>query len=601
MTTTGSLYQPLDASSREIRLVTIEAGTQDDIVCTLQAVSLSGDLPCYESVSYCWGDTTSRSRVIVDGQSLAISRNAHGVLKRVRDEFVDRTIWIDAICINQADVAERGHQVACQHFVYHGAVRNIIWLGEEDESVLSALHVMRLILDEARLETNDFNTFFDHVYDEEGHVPTSLSGFTSHFDIDPFLTLLARPWFQRLWVVQEAALARLNIGYCGPHEFSMLDVFRAAAFLYSKRNHLLHDLRSHTGLFNAATVGELADPSHAPGNYRKTDKIKLSSLLRKLQRFETTDPRDHVYGVLGLYRHYLPRRKVPFLLEPDYNKNVIEVLRDGTRFTILDQGSLESLNKVSHWSEEDEGFPSWVPQWHRRFDPSKDTSGLVLFDASLGTPAELVMSRFGGPNTLVVKGFLPDHAGHVVTAISGSYIRLDDAPIFVQEAKAMVEAQQPVKDTYSDISEALSTTLLGNRSLESRPVSKQDLNGLAAFEEYVQTTDALPLPIRALNAFSQMSEPLTWRASRFLSAFWRSCKLRRFFTTSSGRIGIGPPTMREGDFVAILFGGYTPYVLRPEGGQYSLVGECYVHGIMNGEAVERYRDESRLAMTFHIN
>ena len=70
---------------------------------------------------------------------------------------------------------------------------------------------------------------------------------------------------------------------------------------------------------------------------------------------------------------------------------------------------------------------------------------------------------------------------------------------------------------------------------------------------------------------------------------------------ASGHIGIGPPTMQTGDVVAVLFGGYTPFVLRPdEGGQWSLVGECYVQGIMEGEAVERHWEVGGRDEVFHI-
>ncbi|EME84950.1 uncharacterized protein MYCFIDRAFT_41912, partial [Pseudocercospora fijiensis CIRAD86] len=127
----ASFYQPLDTSAREIRLVTVEAGKGDEIHCKLNTVSLDGDLPQYESVSYCWGDITKKSSIVLDGQTTVdVSKNAHAALMRIRDPNIDRTIWIDAICINQTDVEERGSQVSNMHLVYHRATRNLIWLGE---------------------------------------------------------------------------------------------------------------------------------------------------------------------------------------------------------------------------------------------------------------------------------------------------------------------------------------------------------------------------------------------------------------------------------------------------------------------------------------
>jgi hypothetical protein len=71
---------------------------------------------------------------------------------------------------------------------------------------------------------------------------------------------------------------------------------------------------------------------------------------------------------------------------------------------------------------------------------------------------------------------------------------------------------------------------------------------------------------------------------------------RRFFVTTDGHMGLGPFAMEEGDIVTVLFGGAVPYLLRRMGADYWLVGECYVHGIIEGQVIEQLRDKGELAM-----
>ena len=69
------------------------------------------------------------------------------------------------------------------------------------------------------------------------------------------------------------------------------------------------------------------------------------------------------------------------------------------------------------------------------------------------------------------------------------------------------------------------------------------------------------------------------------------CPSRAFFRTREGYIGLGPDYLEIGDIICVLFGGRVPYILRPEKDYFLLVAECYVQGVMGGEAVERMKGE----------
>jgi hypothetical protein len=86
----------------------------------------------------------------------------------------------------------------------------------------------------------------------------------------------------------------------------------------------------------------------------------------------------------------------------------------------------------------------------------------------------------------------------------------------------------------------------------------------------------------------------------FYQAFQNASYARCFFATQSGRIGIGPVDMRPEDIVAVLQGGYLPFILRPDKHQYEFLGPSYVNGIMCGEAVEEHERADMRITIFDI-
>jgi len=74
-----------------------------------------------------------------------------------------------------------------------------------------------------------------------------------------------------------------------------------------------------------------------------------------------------------------------------------------------------------------------------------------------------------------------------------------------------------------------------------------------------------------------------------VSAAWNG---RRFFISEKGYMGLAPITARAGDAICILFGGQVPFILRErDDSEHSMIGECYVHGIMDGEAIGNTRNK----------
>ena len=148
----------------------------------------------------------------------------------------------------------------------------------------------------------------------------------------------------------------------------------------------------------------------------------------------------------------------------------------------------------------------------------------------------------------------------------------------------------------------LATTLTGGVThLKSRAAEEETTRELVAYKHALFTEHRLPLTTMEL---TETSTDLEARVARFVQAMFAICDNRRFFCTACGRIGLGPQTLQSGDVVAVLYGSLAPFVLRPLGSannsEYALIGQCYLHGIMDGEAVRQHRSEGMEDKTFYL-
>jgi len=129
----NDIYLPLNENTQEIRLLTLLPGELDDeLQIDLDIVALIPDIPLhFEALSYAWGPIDDPSQVFVGPkrQHLSITRNLADALRHLRYGDAPRTLWVDAICVNQADLPERGSQVKRMAETYTRASRVVVWLG----------------------------------------------------------------------------------------------------------------------------------------------------------------------------------------------------------------------------------------------------------------------------------------------------------------------------------------------------------------------------------------------------------------------------------------------------------------------------------------
>ncbi|PMD42634.1 heterokaryon incompatibility, partial [Hyaloscypha variabilis F] len=136
------------------------------------------DKPAYEALSYAWGHLVYCEKIYLPTSYLEITSNLATALRQLRHQDRPRKLWVDALCINQSDEAEKGHQVMLMAQIYSGTKSCLAWLGEANTETHAAVRTIRDLASKAwpQLDFKPINAFFKQA------------------------------WFSRLWVVQEACL-----------------------------------------------------------------------------------------------------------------------------------------------------------------------------------------------------------------------------------------------------------------------------------------------------------------------------------------------------------------------------------------------------------
>ncbi|KAK3340820.1 heterokaryon incompatibility protein-domain-containing protein, partial [Neurospora tetraspora] len=272
-----NLYYNVPMSRGHIRLLQLLPHENEDaaIHCRLFCTTLDskGTRP-YEALSYVWGSEDKPCSIFINRCNLAVGENLYAALVHLRDHCIERTIWIDAICINQEDQEEKGHQVQSMAKIYAKASRVIVWLGEEAAGSDQALEGIRIA---AELSTRRL--------DNKAGI----------------LTLLQRPWFRRIWVLQEVAAARHILIKCGSAEVDG-SAFCLGLDALNLSNELPADLRARILSVTYLIRGAIFRPKYATN---QSDNFSLNirplgELIEMYHTREATDRLDKVYALLGM-------------------------------------------------------------------------------------------------------------------------------------------------------------------------------------------------------------------------------------------------------------------------------------------------------------
>ena len=313
-------YKPINLEGPAFRLLRLLKGTGPDIKCELFEAWLSiEDLIPYEAVSYTWGSMELSASVDVDGQTLHITENLYLALNYLRLGGADRILWVDAICIDQGNHQERGHQVQQMGSVYSQADRVVIWLGPATDDTNVLLDSLKRLEQESKRYTCSRWTLTDRRW-RNVWSSLQLELMDKNWNLavrqcTGLESLLERPWFKRVWILQEVANAKRAIVCSGSRSLSAR-IFALAPSLVNV-----------TPGFHCQAVLDIM-----PGSSRKeswwNQRRDLQTLLFKFSRSNAGDPRDMVYALLGICSD---ARDEDFIAV-DYTKELQQVIRDTASF-----------------------------------------------------------------------------------------------------------------------------------------------------------------------------------------------------------------------------------------------------------------------------
>ena len=155
------------------------------------------DEPYYETISYCWGEKPDRVNITANDLPLLVPESSAAVLRRLRHAGEEKTLWIDAVCIDQTNIAERSSQVAMMGHVYSMSKRTWIELGDVDHKRAEAgIREVELLLEEIRSETNDFVDLRQVLYSADGTFCSAKQGLVHDLNVGALEAFLSSPWFR---------------------------------------------------------------------------------------------------------------------------------------------------------------------------------------------------------------------------------------------------------------------------------------------------------------------------------------------------------------------------------------------------------------------
>ncbi|KAK5661796.1 hypothetical protein OQA88_9898 [Cercophora sp. LCS_1] len=544
-------YDPLPP--RTIRLILIHPSPDrlSQLITSVETYPLDS-APPYDAISYVWGEPSPiPSSITCNGARLPITPNLSWALHRVRTNAgPPRRVWADAICINQADIIERGAQVAFMCDIYARA-----------ENVLVCLGVAPTTSVEGEM-TSLINT-----------VTTQLLEQVPRRAWEALAALMRRPWFRRAWVIQEVGMARNAVVLYGNEQFAYRNLISTVAWASRQTPLLRYRIplwRIHREWLDWADWGG-----------ENSCRLTFYDLLDDASLLSCRDSRDRIYAFLG---HPLARAadgKRPITI-PDYTRDVGELYAETTKL-LLETAGPRALVGVEHTDESlEDGYPSWsirsdFPGTMNSISfPSQD-----VFRA--GGPLEpAYRPRVDGPN-LTARGITADtilrcFRIHVYTGVWS--LRFSESTGWgesygLHAFLASLFATHTTRAGRILVSSALSSTICAGRPYSDCRSNLYGLSRLLALENVGNGKRVAQGPGR--------EDPDAAEYPHNLALFVSG---RILATTVCGRLALVPRITRPGDQVCVIRGLDVPVIIRAGKDRLVLLGESYVSGLMGGQAVQ---------------
>jgi hypothetical protein len=589
----------------------------------------------FEAVSYCWESDLRDKAVVVDDIIVQVPTNLEALLQhlqRLPEARAGMAFWVDGLCINQNDESdEKNHQVQLMKRIYAEAFSVVVWLGPGDAESDLAIDFMMQVSDiqVSRFTEQELLTWIS----AKGH-PRA-----------PWVSLLAlwsRNYFQRMWIIQELAMNfNMSLFICGGRQFPRLALHNASDFCQNFAGTILQALMDTASLntssfrMNPLDVWSTAYNVHRLISLRASN-TDLETVLDLARKSNVKDPRDKIYGLLGL----LPK-PIAALIEPNYSKTKEEVY---VEFATVMLRHCSRLDALLSWCESKErnNLPTWVPDWTT---PFKRYHLRWFRNRMAGADMQPIWSISPDGMELCCKGLqiskvdcvgvpssqtLPyrtvarsnPEPGHSYTHF-GQY--RDRAGLkwalcrTLLHAHALGELDGDLTNIYWIDWNELVEPDPWNFQMENfwtfgmpKLTQSNDANATdpwRLFDSFRQTNAHFPIFGLMFKHFFPNMRSYTFHAAHGARSAvdedgWThsphemttdhayNMRLatvglsgRKLITTQNGFLGLAPDETQLGDTIAVLYGCNYPVVLRRSGNGFRYIGECYIDGLMDGEAV----------------
>jgi hypothetical protein len=548
----------------------------------------------YEAISYTWGSGTFSHEIIIEQKPFYTTENVQKILTHLRRLDGPCIVWIDQICIDQTNLEEKGHQVRLMQDIYRLANEVLIWLGESDGYTEESFSFLQILLHDIQT-TKEFDKLFEK-YTRQNVVENEER-------FQRLGKILSHAWFTRVWIYQEVIVASKARILCGAHSMTW-DMFAKALTALAE-----------TGLdqmLDRPSIG----PRETSSNHRHVlqiqglkerwsagQEIELQKLMLASSPCAATDPKDRVFSFLGIATDAEDPE-----LDPDYKQPISEVFHQTAAFLLCRDRKPYLLHGSGRTkSAECSNLPSWVPDLSVGAEVEVLGARSDIFSAARDTSARVRIGK--SQKKLVVTGFILDTISERTSPCrmpplgDDAQIEMDNDFIralalwklaWLKEASEMAFNQEdnPYEARGIETLAAFWRTLIANRTTEMETASD-------AYEaHYLNHLIYLQHMVQRGSLFNEDLEPqvdnITFVASGMFGGAMEAATGRRFAVTTMGYMALVPEKAEVGDHIAVFFGADTPFVIRrsikaDEDRDLTtvLLGESYVHGMMNGEIFDR--------------
>ena len=610
-----------------VRIMELLPGKKEDAIqCYLTSELRQDAINNYDAVSYTWGESTDPFGIICCNETLSATTNLVDALREIREiqrqyPKTPRRLWVDAVCIDQDNNKERNHQVKQLGQVYQNARQVFACLGPDKYGIAKdCFDIIR-----------KWNGYLDQQFRIYGHtrnIPPLEP--PPHLCIDAdegskLETLMKRPWFSRVWVLQEAGLAKDCLLIWGNQSMSLEELIEFACFC-DGRTDIARLIGSDLSIFrfwrlvflcvyrtyNNVESWRCTKPLIRSLNQKYHDSPGLFlDVLQVGKSLSATNGRDYIYAFLGNPLAYSNDGKL--LIEPDYDKAEKDVYCDAAlAFLERKHESPYVLCFVQHSSADEvtgSRGPSWAPKWKPQEDPTPFyTIGNIGLNFKAGGLIDRLQYRhhrgFGAERLLSLQGILFDYLAWTSEPLRTENFALNptqwDAELRTSQQTyidmlwkdvllAFHQLYGPAKAPESalidgNFSYTLVTGYNNLRVIKSKEHRKK-------FKAYHQALKSAGRPEdysgAALSSGKQACD-----ASRY-EVNTRNCSGRRLALTRYGRFALVPQFAKPGDICCVFLGMTTPFIIRQavmknhdRGEYHHLVGEAYIHDVMQGKLVD---------------